>query len=282
MSGAAIARVRRRSRGYVSILVRLGRALAACTPEELAALRSPRITWKVAQRIVRTGVSDAEIRTQLRYALGGFSTLNIDRRRHRKGRRRVDVPGGGEGSPLRAAADASEGTAGGTAGGTFVWRWDAGAATRDPVAFVEAYQAFLLRLHRDVTARMRELAGRATSRPAASQPLDAAAPSGATSSVAASSVADEAATAPSGGPGPRATPPVASVPLVGQSIRQLQASLAALTARRSQPPGLTPPGAATLPPSPAPPPARETRVALAALAALEDALRGALDGLPES
>ena len=134
--GSDIARQRRRSKAYVSILLRLGRALGECSPEELAALRSPRITWKLVQGLVRTEISDVVIRTRLRQALGGFSSLTVDRRRHRKGR-----PGTTD--PLRAPA------------GTYVWQWDAGWAARDPIGYVEAYRAFLSRLQRDVTARLR-------------------------------------------------------------------------------------------------------------------------------
>ena len=131
-----IARLRRRSKAYVSILLRLGRALGECSPEELAALRSPRITWKLVQHLVRTDVSDVVLRARLRQALGGFSSLTVDRRRHRKGR-----PGTMD--PLRAPA------------GTHVWQWDGTWAARDPIGYVEAYRAFLSRLQRDVAARLR-------------------------------------------------------------------------------------------------------------------------------
>ena len=135
LRAADIARRRRRSKAHVSILLRLGRCLRACTAEELAALRSPRITWKLAQRLVRTSTADDLLRHRLRQALGGFSRLTVDQRRHRRGRRAaVD--------PLSVPA------------GTHVWQCDAAWAARDPVGYVEAYRAFLARLHRDVAARL--------------------------------------------------------------------------------------------------------------------------------
>src|SRR5688572_59010 len=73
-----IVRRRRRSKGYVSIMLRLGRALRAASAEELAALRSDRITWKVAQQVVRADVTDAVILHRLRLALGGFSSYTVD------------------------------------------------------------------------------------------------------------------------------------------------------------------------------------------------------------
>ena len=56
---------RRPSRGYVSIVVRLGRVLRRVPPLELATLRSPRITYKLAQRLVRSGVTDEALLRQL-------------------------------------------------------------------------------------------------------------------------------------------------------------------------------------------------------------------------
>lgn len=129
---AAIARRRRRSRGYVSIVLRLGEALRGLPEAELAALRHPRITYKLAQRVVREGVSAAEVRRQLRYALGGFSTHNVDGRR-RRGR------AGGEGpAPSRPAAPP--------------WGWDAVAFAADPLAYASAHVAALARLHAAVEA----------------------------------------------------------------------------------------------------------------------------------
>jgi hypothetical protein len=136
MRAAEIARRRRKSRAHVSILLRLGQALGSCTPEELAVLRSPRVTWKLVQGLVRADLPEAVLRERLRLAIGGFSSYTLDRRRHRKGRRTGA-------DPLDAPA------------GTFVWQWDPVWAGRDPVGYVEAYRAFLARMHRDVTARLR-------------------------------------------------------------------------------------------------------------------------------
>lgn len=135
LRAADIARRRRRSKAHVSILLRLGRALRGCTAEEVAAFRSPRITWKLAQQLVRTSTADDVLRHRLRQALGGFSRLNVDRRRQRTGRMSpVD--------PLRVQS------------GTYVWQWDPAWAERDPAGYVDAYHAFLARMHRDLIARL--------------------------------------------------------------------------------------------------------------------------------
>jgi hypothetical protein len=158
LRASQIAARRRRSKAHVSILLRLGQALQGCAPEELAALRSERITWKLAQRIVRADVPAAVIRERLRLALGGFSGYTVDRRRHRKGRE--SVAGSGTGGraidPLRVPP------------GTFVWQWDPTWAARDPVGYVEAYRSFLARLQRGMTSRLR---GAAATRTSGSAPL---------------------------------------------------------------------------------------------------------------
>lgn len=136
MTVSQIARHRRRSKAYASILLRLGNALRPLGPEELAIFRADRITWKLAQRIVRSGLDGEAIRRQLRSALGGFSSLTVDRRRHRARR------------PEQARRES----------GSFIWRWDDDWAARDPVGYVEAYRVHLLSLHRGVTARLREAA----------------------------------------------------------------------------------------------------------------------------
>lgn len=158
LTATQIARRRKKSKGYVSIVLRLGLALRTLDREELAVFRSERITWKLAQRVVREGVSDAEIHRQLRYALGGFSTHNIDRRklRTRRGKGAAD-----RGAHRRVGHDA--GARDQVAGsGAFVWRWDAAWAARDPVGYVEAYRAYLASLHRTICAQFREAAAALT------------------------------------------------------------------------------------------------------------------------
>jgi hypothetical protein len=131
-TAARIARKRRKSQGYVSIALRLGRAIVGMEPAEIAALRSPRITWKLAQRIVREDADVLSVRHQLRTALGGFSTLNQDGRKHRKGRR------------TRAAAERPIGVA---------WGWDAAWFARDPIGFAEAHLRYLAGVQRSVQQR---------------------------------------------------------------------------------------------------------------------------------
>lgn len=136
MSAARIARKRRRSEGYVSIALRLGRAIRGMEPAEIAALRSPRITWKLAQRIVREDADALAIRHQLRSALGGFSTHNVDGRARR-----------GRG---RTAAERPVGAA---------WGWDAAWFTRDPLGYVDAHLRYLAGLQRVVQERATRAVG---------------------------------------------------------------------------------------------------------------------------
>jgi hypothetical protein len=107
-------------------------------PAELAALRSPRVTWKLAQRIVRTDADVGSIRHQLRLAVGGFSTHNVDRRKHRV-RRGTSGGGGGESAPAARAGAA--------------WGWDESWFTRDPLDYVRHHLAHLAAVHRTVDAR---------------------------------------------------------------------------------------------------------------------------------
>ena len=144
LSAARIARKRRRSAGYVSILLRLGLAIRTLEPAELAALRSSRITWKLAQRIVRTDADVGSIRHQLRLALGGFSTHNVDRRRNRLHRAALGgTKGAGSESGSRPGA---------------AWGWDEAWFTRDPLDYVRHHLTHLATLHRTVDTRAQRLA----------------------------------------------------------------------------------------------------------------------------
>lgn len=138
LSVSRIARKRRKSSGYVSIALRLGRAISGMEPSELAALRSPRVTWKLAQRIVREDADVVSIRHQLRAALGGFSTHNADGRRNRKGRR------------IGPDAQRAVGVA---------WGWDADAFARDPLAFAEAHLRYLAGVQQSVRQRATRAVG---------------------------------------------------------------------------------------------------------------------------
>jgi hypothetical protein len=136
LTAAQIARRRRKSKAHVSILLRLGRALRDLPDDERAALRHPRVTWRLVQGLVRADVDPASLRRQLRAALGGFSTHNVDRRRRR--------PGG-----AAAAAQVAAGVA---------WGWDEAWFARDPVGYAEAHLAHLRHLHRIVEERARRAA----------------------------------------------------------------------------------------------------------------------------
>ena len=154
MRAAEIARRRRRSKAHVSILLRLGQVLGGFSAEEVAALRTERITWKLVQRLVRADVPPELLRQRLQLALGGFSSYTVDRRRHRRGRRAST-------DSLSRSPDA------------FVWHWDTAWATRYPLGYVEACRTFPARMHRGVTAKLRnrESPGLASPTVLAGQPL---------------------------------------------------------------------------------------------------------------
>ena len=133
LSAAQIARRRRKSAGHVSILLRLGRALATVPEDERAALRSPRVTWRLVQRLVRLDVDGASLRKQLRDAVGGFSTHNVDGRTRRRRR-----------APEQAVSVSTPGVG---------WGWDAAWFATDPVGYAAAHLAHLTHVHQVVAAR---------------------------------------------------------------------------------------------------------------------------------
>ena len=137
LSAAQIARRRRKSAGHVSILLRLGRALATVPEDERAALRSPRITWRLVQRLVRLDVDAASLRKQLRDAVGGFSTHNVDGRTRRRRRTSEQT----DGSP---ATPTARGVG---------WGWDAAWFANDPVGYAAAHLAHLTHVHQVVATR---------------------------------------------------------------------------------------------------------------------------------
>ncbi|GJG89502.1 hypothetical protein tb265_46830 [Gemmatimonadetes bacterium T265] len=136
LSAAQIARRRRKSPGHVSILLRLGRALADVPADERAALRHPRVTWRLVQRLVRADVDPGSLRRQLRAAVGGFSTHTVDRRQQRT---------------RRTPAAITPGVAGAAPG--VAWGWDAAWFARDPDGYAAAHRAHLTHLHRVVAGR---------------------------------------------------------------------------------------------------------------------------------
>lgn len=110
----------------MSIVVRLGQALQGLPESEVAAFRSPRITYKVAQKVIKAGITPEAIRKELRRALGGFSSYNVDRRKYR---------GRGKRPAARVAPNP-------------VASWqDATLAVRDPTAFVEGLLDYLRAQH---------------------------------------------------------------------------------------------------------------------------------------
>jgi hypothetical protein len=104
-------------------------------PGERAAMRSPFITWTLAQRLVRRDTDAASLRAQLRYALGGFSTHNVDGRKQRHGR---------AAAPPRAVGVA--------------WGWDADWFARDPAGYAAAHLEHLASVTTAVSGRARRAA----------------------------------------------------------------------------------------------------------------------------
>lgn len=134
LTTAALAKQVRRSKGYISLHLRLAAAVAGMEPAEQEVMRHPAITWRLVQRVVRGDTrvqTEAErrqavvaLRQKLRDAVGGFSTETVDRRRHRKGR----APG----APL-------------------LERFDPRAFATDPAGYVAAHLDALVRVHEAVS-----------------------------------------------------------------------------------------------------------------------------------
>ncbi len=152
-TAAEIGRRRRKSPGHVSILLRLGRALATLPEGERAALHSPRVTWRLVQRLVRTDVDPASLRKQLRDAVGGFSTHNVDARQRRRRRPPDEASTAGPAAPPGVA-----------------WGWDATWFADDPVGYATAHLAHLTHVHRVVAERAEHAA---RTRAAATAGIDA-------------------------------------------------------------------------------------------------------------
>ena len=132
-----------RSKGYVSIMVRLGEAFRGRPDAELARYRSRRITWKLAQRVVRAGRTAAEIREALLIEATLWSPGGTRRRRDS---RRDPAPGSSATASSRSNARSSSTARAAT------WEHDPGWAARDPANYLEAYERHLRAVHRTVTA----------------------------------------------------------------------------------------------------------------------------------
>lgn len=152
----------RPSRGYISIVARLGHALKDLPPLEFELYRSPRVTLRLAQEIVRTDATTLAIRQRLRQAI---TTLPhpADRKRGRRARSGTragapgGVPGDASGFHTRRTTDPD----------VFAWQWDVARAEHDPTGYVEEYVAFLERLHREMTRRTRAAVARRAAPPIA-------------------------------------------------------------------------------------------------------------------
>src|SRR4051794_23625936 len=69
LTPTAIQRRKRKSKAYVSIVLRFGRLLESLDPIEVAVLRHPRITYKLLQKVVRTDADDRRVVRDLREAI---------------------------------------------------------------------------------------------------------------------------------------------------------------------------------------------------------------------
>jgi hypothetical protein len=153
---ARIARRRRRSKGYVSILLRFGRLLATLPPAERDAMRSPRITWSLAQRLMRLDIDAASARAQLRYALGGFSTASLGpSAAPPRGTSTGPAAGVDGGSDARPGERPTAGPRRGARRTAVAWGWDADWFARDPAGYVAAHLEHFTHLHRVVATRAR-------------------------------------------------------------------------------------------------------------------------------
>lgn len=142
---------RRPSRGYASVVVRLGEALLGVPPLELELYRSPRLTFKVAQRVVRRDRDVLATRQALREAI---LAPTVDGRRARDGRRGNAPDRRGARVPS-VTADPNQ----------FTWYWDAAAAEADPLRYAKAYSAHLIEMHRAIGLRLRAVIARRSAPP---------------------------------------------------------------------------------------------------------------------
>jgi hypothetical protein len=138
MTPQAIQRRKRKSKAYVSIVLRFGRLLEKLDPIEVAVLRHPRTTYKLLQRVVSADADDRRVVQELRTAI---TLPKPDGRRRRR-------------LKLKPAPPPSDPDA-------FTFRWDASSADRDPLGYLEALEAYLRRVQRGVDHRMKELLARA-------------------------------------------------------------------------------------------------------------------------
>ncbi len=219
LTAAQIARRRRKSPAHVSILLRLGRALVAVPEAEREALRSPRVTWRLVQRLVRIDVDSASLRKQLRDAVGGFSTHNVDGRRRRARRTAGDAP----------PATTAPGVA---------WGWDATWFANDPTGYAAAHLAHLAHVHAVVAGRAADAVRLAGGTAAA---IDAG------QSLRGLQRRLRQATGPSAGaPSAAERQALATFAILGRALRDAESAVAALAPTDAVPaagePAISPPG----------------------------------------
>ena len=162
-SAARIGRRWRRSRGYGSIVLRLGQALTGMSPMELEVLRAPGITYKVVQRTVRRGMDAQAVRRAL---VKEISWPTQDGRKRR-----------GKGKADRGQ------------GGLPGWAWDSKLAAEDPLGFLADYATAVHEYHREISSKFRAVLDRS--------PAPFVALAGQSIASLAASVARAGATAPS-------------------------------------------------------------------------------------
>ena len=140
---------RARSKGYISIMVRLGEAFRDRPDAELARYRSRRITWKLAQRVVRAGRTPAEIREALLIEATLWTPGGT--RRPRDASRHSEQEPRGTRASSASVGSRSNARSNSTARAA-TWEHDPAWAARDPAGYLEAYERHLRSVHHTVTS----------------------------------------------------------------------------------------------------------------------------------
>lgn len=205
-SQATVARRKRKSRGYVSVLVRLGDALHGLSDAQLTPFRAPTLTFRAAQQLARGDATDDEIRARL---------LDAARRPRTRVRRRKR----GVGATLGVRRGPHE----------YTIELDPAWAEQDPIGFLHQVELHLGRVLRAATDRVRAATAHAELRERAEHDPDTAELR--SRAVAGMSIRALSARAPRTAEGPPAGDPRGHA-AVSAALRRLEA----LTREIDQPP----------------------------------------------
>ncbi|GJG89173.1 hypothetical protein tb265_43540 [Gemmatimonadetes bacterium T265] len=150
---ADLGRRYRKSAGYVSVVCRLGRALAELPPEARDRLRVPHLTLKAAQALVSRHPDAASLRTAALRLAGAPPPTRRRARAGGPGQWNQTPIGPDHVDPLPEPPDAPSRRS------TFVYAWDEDAARRDPAAALAGFEAFVRETTDEVVSRLRRAAG---------------------------------------------------------------------------------------------------------------------------